>query len=384
VLHERHPAAAVTALVALGAAAFCFVTSENLPVGLLQVMAHSFHASISAVGLQVSVYAVTVVVGSAPLTHLAKALPRRPLICGLLATLAAGSVGAALAPSYWWLLVARVVTALGQSVFWAVAAVTAVSLFRPEHRGRAVAGVLGGGSIAIVTGVPAGTWLGQQAGWRVAFFVLGGLGAVILVLAAVLLPSSHPGETHAGRAKAPDRRRFLAMITTTVLIVCGFDTLNTYISPFVTGVAGLPAHDVALVLFLSGGGGAIGVAATASRFEQWPRLGTLGPPGLVGASLYMLYIAGRSLLAVVFLLALLGFALGGVVVANQTRVMVVAPGNTDVASAWTSAAFNLGIAAGSLAGSLVLRTGGVRLTALAGALFATAGLAVISWDERLS
>ena len=163
----RRPPAAVGALAVLGASAFCFVTGETLPVGLLPVISASLHTSLSATGLLVTVYAVVVVLVSAPLTHLTRHVPRRYLLSGLLGVFVVGTLAAAAAPSYWWLMAARVVTALSQAVFWSIAPVAAAGLFPPEKRGRALAGVLAGAPLAVLFGVPAGTWMGQQAGWRV-------------------------------------------------------------------------------------------------------------------------------------------------------------------------------------------------------------------------
>jgi predicted MFS family arabinose efflux permease len=384
VLYLDRPVAAVAALVALGAAAFCFVTSENLPIGLLQVISTSIHSSVSSIGLLVTAYAAVVVVGSAPLTHLAQRLPRRALVCGLLGAFVLGTLAAGAAPGYWWLLLARVLAAMAQAVFWSVAAVTGISLFPPEVQGRAVAGVLGGGTLAVVIGVPAGAWLGEQGGWRLPFFVLSGVGVVILVAVALLLPAYHPSDTHAGLATDPSRRRFYALIATTMLVIGGFFTLDTYVSTFVTHVSHLAAHDVAIALFAGGVGGLAGVTAAGTWHDRLPRAATIAPPAVMTGALWGLFVAGTVPVAAVALLGAAGFAVGGVVVANQNRIMVVAPGSTDVASAWSSAAFNVGIAGGSLMGGIVVPALGIHQTALVGALLAMAGLAVITFDVAAS
>ena len=171
--------AATAALAALSAAAFAYVTTESLPVGLLQPISHALHSSLVATGRLVTVYAGINVVLSAPLAHLAKGLPRKATICVLMAALVLTSFAAAAAPGYGWLMAVRVVTALGQALFWSLVIPTAASLFPAEMTGRAVGWILGGGSMAVVLGVPAGTWLGQLAGWRAAFIGVGVLAAVL-------------------------------------------------------------------------------------------------------------------------------------------------------------------------------------------------------------
>jgi len=384
VLFEQKPLAALAALGALGAAAFCFVTTENLPVGLLDVISADLHASVPSIGLLVTAYAVVVALTSAPLTHLTRGAPRRLLLCGLVATFVVATLVSAEAADYWWLLGARVVTALAQAVFWSVAAVTAVSLFGPAVRAKAVAGVLGGGSVAVVLGVPAGTWLGEQGGWRLPFLVLSGIGLVILVAIGLLLPAYHPAQTHAAVGSQPDRYRYRLLMLSTALIVGGYFTTYTYVSNFLVRVAHLAPHDVAAVLLLAGLGSAIGVGAAGAFFDRLPRLAAVVPLALVTASLVGLFVFGTSRLGAEVLVSTASLGLGSFVIANQNRVLLFAPASTDVASAWASSAFNVGIAGGSFAGGLVLNAAGVRLTALVGAAMAVLALVVVVFDSTRS
>lgn len=185
-------------LVALMLAAFTFNTAENLPVGLLELISKSLRVSVSAVGLLVTGYGVTVAVASVPLAHVMRAVPRRHVLTGLLAALVVSSLVAALATSYSLLLVARLLTALAQALFWAVMGPVAVGLFAPEVRGRVVGALSVAGSFALVLGVPAGTWLGQQNGWPVPVAMLAAPGLVSLMVIAALLPASR-------RTKSPPR-----------------------------------------------------------------------------------------------------------------------------------------------------------------------------------
>jgi DHA1 family inner membrane transport protein len=377
-LFARRPLAALSALAAIGAAALCYVTGESLPVGLLPQMSASLHVSLSSTGLLVTVYAGVVVLASAPLTHVIQRVPRRLVLSGLLGIFVLGTLGAAAAPSYGWLVAARALTALSQAVFWSVAAVTAAGMFRPQARGRAVAGVAAGSSAAIIFGVPAGTWLGQQAGWRVPFFVLSGVGLVCLGAVASLVPSSKPSESHAAAATTPDVRRYRVLVATTMLAVGGFFTAFTYINPFLHRVSGLAEHDVAPVLVLSGLAGAIGIAAAGALYDRRPRAATVIPVALLGVSLLGLYaFATAGVVAVIIFFAIDSLAFGGLVIAMQTGVLVVAPGSTDIASAWYSASFNVGIASGPVIGGLVLSALGLRSTPLIGALLVGAALAVV-------
>jgi predicted MFS family arabinose efflux permease len=373
---EHGSLSVIAALAALGTAAFCFVTGEDLPVGLLPGIAASLHTSLSATGLLVTAYAVVVVVASAPLTHLTRHVPRRFLLSGLLATFVVTTLAASAAPSYGWLLAVRVVTAMAQAVYWSIAAVTAAGLLRPEARARAVAGVFAGSSVAVVLGVPAGTWTGQQTDWRVPFAALSALGMVSLCAVAYFVPTTKPSESHAAAGSDPSAWRYGVLVATTVLVVAGFFTSFTYISPFLTRVSGLPKHDVASVLFVAGIASTVGVASAGALYSRWPGVTTVVPVAVLALSVLGLYQFGTDGLAAAGFQSMESFALGSLAITMSTTVLVVAPRSTEIASAWSSAAFNVGIASGPVIGGLVLSTVGLRSTALAGGMLASAAFAV--------
>lgn len=365
----------LAALAALGASASCFVTGESLPVGLLTQLSSRFGVSLSAVGLLVTVYAAVVVASSTPLTHLTREVPRRILLAGALVTFAVGTLAAAAAPTYGLLLAARLVTACSQAIFWAVGPVAAASLFPPEARSRAVAGVFGGSSLGIVVGVPAGTAIGQQAGWRVPFVVLGVLGLVTAVAVARLMPTSRPADSHAATGDHPDSRRFRLILLTTILMVTGFYAAFTYISPFLTKVSGLPHRDVAFVLLGTGLTTTIGLVCGGTFYTRMPARALAIPTAITSAALLGVWAFGHVLAAVVVLEAVVSLGFGAFVVAAQTGVLVSAPRSTDIATAWYSSSFNVGIASGPLLGALALGTTSVRATALAGSTLGLAALA---------
>ena len=349
-----HPFAAVAALAALGGAAFCFVTGENLPVGLLPQLSAGLGVSLSAIGLLVTIYAVVVVAVSAPLTHLTRHVPRRPLLSGLLATFVLATLAASAAPSYGWLVVARVVIALAQAIFWSIVAVVAVGLVPPRYRGRAVAGVFAGSSIALILGVPAGTWIGQQAGWRLPFAVLSGVGLLDLAALAVLLPSTRATDGYAAAGTHPDARCYRLVLLTTALCVSGSLTAYTYVTAFLTRVSGLPLGAVAPVLLLTGVADAVGIGVNGFLLDRHPRWRGSARWSCCTGALFALFALGTCGAATVFLQACAGIGLSGEAIALQSHVLVVAPRRTDIASAWYSASFNVGIASGPVIGGLVL------------------------------
>jgi DHA1 family inner membrane transport protein len=320
---------------------------------------------------------VTVALVSVPLTRLVAGVPRRRLMTWLLAGFVAATMVAAMATSYWVLLAARLATALSQAVFWAVVAPAAAGLVAPRAQGRAIAAVMASASLGILLGVPAATWLGQHAGWRLAFVAVAGLGLVTLVAVAGLLPAGAAASDHAATGTAPDARRFRLLVLVTALAITGLFTAQTYVVVFLTGVSGFSERAVSPLLLLQGLMDLAGVVCFGLLVGRWPRGALVAAVGLLPVALFGLYLGGPVPALAAGAVGLTGFAVAGVPLTAQNRIMQIAPGSTDVASAWNSAAFNVGIAGGALLGGLVLPHGGVRPVAVVGGMVAAVAFAVV-------
>ncbi|MFJ7071992.1 MFS transporter [Streptomyces sp. NPDC098781] len=366
-------------VAALMLAAFTFNTTENLPVGLLALMADDLRVSLTAVGALVTGYGLTVAVASLPLAQATRSVPRRYLLTGILGLLALASWVSALGGvSYGSLLAARVATAVGQAVFWSVMGPVAVGMFPPERRGRVIGLLSVGGSLATVAGVPAGTWLGGHAGWRTPFALLGVLALVSLVTVAVLLPSARPQDGHCAYGAAPDRRGFRVVLAVTVLSVTGAFTGFTYVVAFLTEVSGFGEDAVGAVLFAFGGAALAGVTVTGPLLDRHPRATLTLPVAAQAVALLGLWAAGPDPVASVALIMMLGASVATAFLATQSLMLQVAPGRTEIALAANSAAYNVGIAAGALLGGGLLPLVGVRGTFLVGGLCTVAALMVLT------
>nr|WTA69490.1 MFS transporter [Micromonospora sp. NBC_00855] len=379
---EVSPRRARAVLVTLSLAAFAFITTELLPVGLLTRIAPDLDRSRSQVGLLVTGYAVVVVLASVPLTRLTQRIPRRQLLGVTMLLFAAANAAAALAPTYAVLAGTRLVTALAQALFWSVATATVIGPFPVAVRGRAVALFATGATLAPVLGVPLGTWLGQQAGWRAAFAVLAGVGVAIAAAVLLLLPSYPPAAGGAARGSAPDGRRFAILLIATALGIGGLMTLQTYVAPFLLDVSGFTDAVLAPLLFVSGAAGVVGTLVAARTLDTRPIASLLTPLAIGTASLLGLYALGELKPGVVALLAGIGLAYAAFGSAVQNRMLQLAPGSTDIASAGVGTAFNAGIAGGSLLGGALLPTAGARPLALAGGLLTLAALTLLVVDTR--
>ncbi|MEV6629707.1 MFS transporter [Actinoplanes sp. NPDC051470] len=364
-----------TIVAALTASTFLFVTTETLPIGLLPQIAGELGTPASRIGLLVTVYGLIVVVSTIPLTRLTHRWPRRRLLSTLLLISAAAMTLSALAPTYPVLVAGRIVTALSQAVFWAVVTPAAAALFPPAVRARAIAVLVAGTSAAPLLGVPGGTWLGQRLDWRAPFLVLAVLAVAASAVILALMPEQPPGGD-AGRGRNPDARRYFSLIVTTTVTVTAAFTAFTCITPFLTDVTGLPGSAVGPVLLLRGLAGLLGAIAVGfliSRYA-WPAM--TGLIGLQAVALAAQYVWSGNPAATVIATAATGLVLSGLTVVLSARVLDLAPGDTDLASAGSSTAFNVGITAGALIGSGLLDGPGLRDSALIAALISVA--AVIS------
>lgn len=358
-------------------AALTFNTAENLPVGLLELISEDLRVSLSAVGLLVTGYGVTVAIASVPIAQVVRSVPRRHVLTGLLAALVVSSLVAALATSYWPLLVARLLTALAQALFWAVMGPVAVGLFTPGVRGRVVGALSVAGSLALVLGVPAGTWLGRQSSWQVPIALLAALGLVSLVTIAVLLPTSRPEEEPAAYATSPDVRRFGTVLAAGALSATGAFTGYTYIVTFLGDVSGFSPGTVS-VLFVGFGVACLaGVSITGAFLDRFPQSALATAVATQAVGMLGLYAYGAHQVAAVVFLILMGGALGPVFMTTQNAMLHCAPGRTDTALAANSGAYNAGIAAGAALGALVIPLADVRGTFLVGGLLTLGSCATL-------
>jgi predicted MFS family arabinose efflux permease len=320
----------------------------------------------------VTLYGLVVVVASIPLTYVTHRLPRRPLLCGLLAIFVVATVATAVSPNYPSLVISRLATALSQALFWAIVLPTAMSLFDPRRRGRVGGVMAAGNALATVLGVPLGTVLGQQSGWRAAFFALSGLGLLALLGALLLLPRIPAPDGPAARGDSPDAVRYILLMTTTTLAVTGAFAAFTFITPFLREITGVSAAVIGPALFVRGLTGVAGAALGGALIDRSPLGAMLLAVVLQTVALLGLYVWGSSTAVTIALIGATGLAFTMLLIAVSVRALDVAPMTHDLANAGTSTAVNVGITAGALIGGLLLPAFGVRSTVLAGAVLSLA------------
>jgi predicted MFS family arabinose efflux permease len=384
---QRFP---LPALLVISGAIFASVSSEFLPTGLLPDIAGELNVSVSQVGLLVTIFALTVVVSTAPLTALTLRFPRKWLMVAALGVLVCANLLCAIAPSYAFLAVARVLGGLAHGVFWAVTGPYSTRLVSRRHLSRAVAVTQAGGSAAFVLGVPLGTALGHALGWRLSFVVTAGVILLMMVLVAIALPPvSHLVPLATGEIAVPARRdktlpALIIVAATALLINLGQNTFYTYIVPWTTHVGGVPAAEVGGILFAYGVAGAGGLVIAGVFGDRYPRaalLVLLG--GIVVAVLGLAIFAPDAPVRVVVGMVIWSAAFGGIPSLLQSRMMhSVSARLRDTASAWVTISFNLAIGSGALLGGVLLDHLGIHVLPFAEAALVLLAIAFILATDR--
>lgn len=346
-------------LLALAVASFGIGTTEFIVMGLLPDVAADLGVSIPRAGLLVTGYALAVTFGS-PLVAIATArLPRRATLLLLMGVFIAGNVLCALAPNYWLLMAARVITALAHGAFFGIGAIVATQVVPPKQRAQAIALMFSGLTLANVLGVPFGTLLGQAAGWRAAFWAVSLIG-VAAVAALVAWVPRLPADRSANlwrelRAIALPQVQF-AMLISTLASVSMF-TLFTYITPLLENVTGIPAAHVGLILLAMGVGLTIG-NLLGGRLADWRLMpSVIGLFAAVAAVLVALHTAAPFAIPMIVGLVLWGALSFALVSPLQMRVLDEARGAPNLASTLNQGAFNLGNATGAWLGGGVISAG---------------------------
>ncbi|WP_348754002.1 MFS transporter [uncultured Aquincola sp.] len=379
------------ALLALTLSAFAIGTTEFVIVGLLPTVAADLGVSLPSAGLLVSLYALGVAVGAPVLTALTGRLPRKQLLLGLMALFTAGNLLAWQAPGYGTLVAARVLTGLAHGVFFSIGSTIATGLVAKDKAASAIALMFTGLTVALVTGVPLGTFIGQHFGWRETFLAVAGLGALAFVGSAVLVPrhiAHTPPASLAQQARVLAEPRLLLVYAKTAIGYGGSFIPFTFLAPILNEVSGFSAGAVAWVMLVYGVSVAVGNLWGGRLADRWGPIPALKLIfALLAAVLFVFsFTAHQPWLAVLTVLAWGAVAFGNVpglqlYVVRQAERQV--PQAVDVASGLNIAAFNLGIAGAAWAGGLIVEHLGLMHTPWIGGLVVLVSLALTGWSGAL-
>lgn len=379
------------ALLALTISAFAIGTTEFVIVGLIPTIAADLHISLPSAGLLVSLYALGVAVGAPVLTALTGRLPRKALLLSLMALFTAGNLLAWRAPSYESLVMARILTGLAHGVFFSIGSTIATSLVPREKAASAIAIMFTGLTVALVTGVPLGTFIGQHFGWRETFLAVSALGVIAFVGSLLFVPSSirhTPPASLLQQARVLAEPRLLLVYAKTAIGYGGSFIPFTFLAPILQDVSGFSANAVGLVMLVYGVSVAFGNIWGGRLADRHGPIAALRIVFvLLAAVLFVLtFTAPHRWLVVATVLAWGAVAFGNV---PGLQVYVVkqaehhTPQAVDVASGLNIAAFNLGIAGAAWAGGLIVEHLGLMHTPWIGALVVLVALGLTELSGRL-
>jgi len=379
------------ALLALTISAFAIGTTEFVIVGLVPTIAEQMGISLPSAGLLVSIYALGVAIGAPVLTALTAKLPRKQLLILLMALFTAGNLLAWLAPGYNTLVVARLLTGLAHGVFFSIGSTIATGLVAREKAASAIAIMFGGLTVALVTGVPLGTFIGQHFGWRETFLAVAGLGVIALIASMLLIPKAIPMQPVAGlkaQLSVLTHPRLLMIYAITALGYGGVFTAFTFLAPMMQSLAGFSPSAVSFILLGYGVAVAIGNIWGGKLADKQ---GAIPALTLIFAALAVMLVIFQFTVsihyaALVTVLVMGIFAFGNV---PGLQVYVVqkageyTPGAVDVASGLNIAAFNVGIALGSIVGGQTVEHYGLASTPWIGAVIVAVALILTIISGRL-
>ncbi|MEV6947767.1 MFS transporter [Streptomyces sp. NPDC051172] len=365
------------ALLALAVVAFGIGTTEFATMGLLPQIADGVGVSVPHAGNLVSAYALGVVVGAPVLTGMGARIPHKRLLLLLSGLFVVGNVASALAPDFGLLFAARFLAGLPHGALFGVGAVVASRLVAPERAARAVSKMFLGLTVANIVGVPAGTALGQQFGWRSAYGAVAVIGLVALAALALFVPHQPRGSQSGVRheLRAMGNRQVAIGLATAVVGFGGFFAVYSYLVPMLTHLTGISDSSTTLVLALYGVGMTLGTLMAGPLTDRALRPTLYGGLALLAAALVTFYFTVHSTVPALATITFIGAMGAFVTTPVQMLLMAKARNAPTMAAASNHSAFNLANAGGAWLGGLAISAGwGWASPNLVGAALAVAGL----------
>ncbi|MEV5537836.1 MFS transporter [Saccharopolyspora shandongensis] len=364
---------------------FGFTTGEFVIAGILPDVAADLSVSLPAAGLLVTAYALGMIIGGPVVTVLTARLARKPLVVGLIAVSLAGNLGAAVAPNYPVLLVARFVAGLVVATFFAVAIATAVSMAPADKQASTVAKVALGMNLGIILGTPIGTFIGHDFGWRATFAAVAALVGVALLLVLRFVPAQPATATGPvlGELRVLARRDVQLAIGLTAVGNVGVVTVFSFITPLLTDVSGFGAEAVPVLLLVYGAGAVVGNFLGGWLADKALMPSLAGLLAALSGTLALCWLIGDLQAPAAVLTFAIGVLAFAIIPGMQTRVLAAAGSAPTLAVAVNAAGFQVAAAFAGWLGGQVIDSGlGLRSIYLVGALLTAAGLAVAGYLLR--
>ncbi|GAA1927699.1 MFS transporter [Brevibacterium antiquum] len=368
------------AVFALAIGAFAIGVTEFATMGLLPHIARELDITVPQAGHAVSFYAIGVVVGAPLITTIAAHMDRKNLLLGLMGLFALGNFASMLAPDATLFNIARFFSGLPHGAYLGVGAIVASSLVAPHRRGRAMARVMLGLTIANIVGVPIATALGNMFGWRSAYALVAALGILTVIMVAVGVPKVKLAgiPSARGEMKALGRSQIVLTLVAGSVGFGGMFAVYTYITPTMTDVAGVPEVAIPWVLAVYGLGMTAGSLIAGPLVDKSIERSGIG--GMILSAIVLAAFGAFTHIAAVAIIALflIGIAGSMITTALQMRLLRDSHDAPSLSAAMNHAAFNLANALGAWLGGIVITAGlGYRAPAWVGVGLCLLGLVVL-------
>lgn len=365
-------------VLALTMCAFCIGTAEFVVMGLLPDIARDLAVSIPLAGQLVTAYAIGVVIGAPILAVATGRMRRKQVLLLMVGVFILGNFLSAISPNYALLVIARILAAFAHGTLFGVGAIVAAGMVPANRQASAIGLMFLGLTLANILGVPLGTLVGQEYGWRATFWVITALGLIALVPVATLVPdiATRPSKGLAHEFTVLRRPNVLLAISTTVFTSASIFTLFTYIVPLLQDVTGFTPSNITLILFMIGVGLTIGITIGGKFSDRGPMRAMITMLALLVLTLAALPVVIHDKIATLVVLFLWAVVMFATVPGLQSRVVDKARDAPNLASTLNIGGFNLGNALGAFLGGLVIDQGwSLPTVPLAGAAVALIALA---------
>ncbi|MEK5185249.1 MFS transporter [Solibacillus sp. FSL W7-1324] len=371
---SKTPNARLT-LLALAISSFGIGSTEFISVGLLPLITNEFGITLSTAGLTVSIYALGVTIGAPILTVLTSRLDRKKVLLLVMVLFIVGNLWVAIAPTFILLLIGRIISAFAHGVFMSIAAVIAADVVAPNKRASAIAFMFTGLTLATVSGVPLGTFIGQVTDWRLSFIFIVVIGIIGLISNAFLVPNNLTKSKPISLSdigKVLSNFRMLLILFITAMGYGGVFVVYTYVSPILENQMGYSPHAIVVILIVYGICVAIGNTIGGHFANINPlRAIFIFFIGLALTLLGVYFSFDSKVIGLVMVLAMGLFMFMNVPGLQLYAVQLsekYVPAATAMASALNISAFNIGIFLGSYVGGLIVHYQSLDNTPLYGFL----------------
>lgn len=366
-----------TAVGLLTTSTFLVVTAEMLPVGVLTPMGDGLGISAGAAGLSLTVTGLVSAVTAPVVPRLLGDLDRRIVLAAAMLVLAVANAMTMSANGFGLLMVSRVVLGIGMGTVWGIASAVALRLVAPRHVALAVSCTVGGVAVASVLGVPLGTVLGNEFGWRAAFGALAVAATVVAVGLLAVLPRlgrPAPVATDSGSMRSLWRPAVVSALLVVALLVTAHFAAYTYVRLVLEDRARLSGSAIAVLLLVYGVFGLVGNFAAGALAARRPvRTVALLAAGIATA-IATLALFGTAAMAAGAAIALWGAAYGGLSVSGQLWLTAAAPDRVEHVTGLYVGVFTAAIAAGAFVGGRIVEHGGIVPLLVSASVLAVAAL----------